>query len=229
MIDNCPEHLRHELQLALDVAELNESLNEELYPELRQFFGKTKTKTYNDRGTTRLHIKLIDKLGFIAPEGNDYYAIHHVDGEHLKQNTENELLLLQSDHNKIHSDMMKEILNNESFTSDSIRYKLGYIAKVQQINSYIEKLQEYKQAHEELLSGFFDKIEFTPQPIDFDIQKFEDAGKQALFNSAKKFLEHEDAVIIKLPFKHKHKHVVTLLKYFKPGLSDEHLKSIIIE
>ena len=33
LIDNCPEHLIDELQLALDVAELNESLNEELLTE----------------------------------------------------------------------------------------------------------------------------------------------------------------------------------------------------
>ena len=44
-------------------------LNEDLFPELRQFFGKTKIKTYNDRGTTRLHKRLIDKLGFQTPQG----------------------------------------------------------------------------------------------------------------------------------------------------------------
>ena len=66
LMDNCPEHLRHELQLALDVAELNESLNE--------------NKGETDK---RLMVDVVNLDGSVKINGCDY-VLHHINGEKEK-------------------------------------------------------------------------------------------------------------------------------------------------
>ena len=85
LINNCPEHLRHELQLALDVAELNESLNE--------------NKGETDK---RLMVDVVNLDGSVKINGCDY-VLHHINGEKEKARNRvtSNYLLIPVEHNGV--------------------------------------------------------------------------------------------------------------------------------
>ena len=197
------------------VESIDDRLLEDLFPELYQYFGQTKKNISNDRGTTRLHKQLIGALDLKNPEGNDYYSIHHINGIHNNQVPENEILLLQSDHNYIHSQAMKKITTNETISDDFIRYKLGYIAKLEQINTYIRNLTNYVDKYEKYLDDFMlqSKIEFLPIPK-LGNDNVEKIANSLLIKTFEEFLKDKHLIIIKLPYKSKHKYVFSLKEYF---------------
>ena len=188
-------------------------LVEDLNLELKQFFGNSKYQTSNPSGSKYINSKVAEKLGLRTPAAQDYYIVHHINGNHNDTHEDNVILILNSEHSKLHSSIMKRIESDDRFTDDTTRYMLGFIAKVQKLDTLVSSLKDYVGEHD---------IGIQPEDIVLDLPRVSqtsnnfEAEKEKLFKDEfNQMFGNRDKVLIKVPFKKNRKEIYTFSNYFR--------------
>lgn len=197
-----------------------DTFTEDLYPELRQFFGDTKNRTSNASGAKYITDETVKELKMKIPGAQECYVLHHINGDHSDTTLGNEILILSSEHNKLHSLIHKTVSSNPKYTDTEVRYKLGLYAKVRKISILVDALKRYVDKHDVGITS--DKIQFSIPVLETDETEF-DKDRADLFTRVfNSLFFSRKRVCVKFP--NKTRPIYTFEDYF----TDESVLSKII-
>ena len=135
--------------------------------EITKAFSNKILQTSNPSGAKKLNNKIIIAHGLPILKTNNYYVLHHRNGNHNDNSKGNVWIIPNTCHSRIHEiirNKLEEILN----PSSNQKLELDYVASVMQINTFIKRLNNLKNQIEDIADK---DIIFQAPPIENDFIK----------------------------------------------------------
>ena len=112
--------------------------------EITKAFSNKISQTCNPSGSKKLNNKIIIAHKLPILRTNNYYVLHHRNGNHEDNSEGNVWIIPNTCHSRIH-ELIRDEIEEQLKPSKDQKIELDYLASIKQINTFIERLNTLKK------------------------------------------------------------------------------------